>query len=275
MVRIVWLVGLIGFLFCPKAWALNRILVVDSIETSDQLRDEAKEAIKSVLLEHQFADVAQVNLKDQFCITLSCQMDVARQKSAQYLLLVKGMAGGSGYQLSLELRDVTTGRILGSDSKECELCDPKDFAKAAHDRTTLLLTRVQPDIVTAAPPAPPLPNPVQGDTAPDPTRLPPWIERGFWEQPLPVFGFSLAVAGAGALGGGIYLLAIHGNDVCAAGETPPCPNKRNTKTWGVISAGTGAAALLLGSALAIWGQDSPRDVQVLVSPHSIGLGGRF
>jgi hypothetical protein len=279
MVRNVWLVGLISLLFCPSAWATNRILVFDSIETTLQLQNEAREAIKAALMEHQFSEVAFANLKDSSCGTLSCQVDLARQKNVDYLLLLKGMAGGTGYQLFIELRDVTTGRILGSDSKECELCDPKDFSKAARDRTTLVLNRVQQEIEAqkALKPLAPkvVPEPPPSKTASDPTTLPSWIERGFWEQPLPVVGLGLAVAGAGALGFGIYMLAIDGKDVCAAGEKSPCPNKRDSKTWGLIATGTGALGLIVGSALAIWGQDSKSDVQVMVSPNSIGLWGRF
>jgi hypothetical protein len=277
MVRIVWLVGLIALLACPSAWAANRVLVIDSIETIEKLRVEAGEAIKAALSEQQFSDVTFASQADKACSTLACQVGLARQKKVDFLLMVRGMATGTGYQLSLEVRDVATGRILGSDSKECELCDPKEFTKAVRDRTSLVLNRVQQEIdaqEALKPPTPPvLPETPPSKTASDPTTLPAWIERGFWEQPLPVVGLGLAVTGAGVLGFGIYLLAIDGN--CAAGEKSPCPIKRDTKTWGLISAGTGAAALIVGSALAIWGQDSKSDVQVMASHNSIGLWGRF
>lgn len=82
-------------------------------------------------------------------------------------------------------------------------------------------------------------------------------------------GVSLAVAGAAAVGWGIYWIAIDSNN--AGGD-----QQYNTRTPGLIIAGAGAAALAGGAVIFFTGnhQNGP-DVALGLTPSSVLLQGRF
>ena len=50
------------------------------------------------------------------------------------ILEIQGSYVNESYNLRLDLRDGETGRILGSDAKECEICSARDFYRAVKDR---------------------------------------------------------------------------------------------------------------------------------------------
>jgi hypothetical protein len=84
-------------------------------------------------------------------------------------------------------------------------------------------------------------------------------------------GVSLAVAGAAALGWGVYWIAIDGNGTGAARQL------YNTRTPGLILAGAGTAAVIGGAAIFFTGHHHPTDSTVAVglTPSAVLLQGRF
>jgi hypothetical protein len=91
-----------------------------------------------------------------------------------------------------------------------------------------------------------------------------------------MMGVGFGAVGLLAVSFGIYFIAADGNTV----ETSKVnPNKgvivRDTGKWGWSLVGVGAASLLAGSAMVIWGRDDGTNVSVAVGPGSLGLQGKF
>jgi hypothetical protein len=83
-------------------------------------------------------------------------------------------------------------------------------------------------------------------------------------------GISLAVAGAAALGWGIYWIAIDGNSSGTAGLG------YDTRTPGLILAGAGAAAVAAGAVIFFTGDHrTSSGVALGLAPSSVLLQGRF
>jgi hypothetical protein len=135
-------------------------------------------------------------------------------------------------------------------------------------RTTLAIA-LDPIAATAlaAPAAPvataPTPAPLSATVPPahsesSPSSLHTWV------------GVSLAIAGAAALGWGIYWIAVDGNNAGAAEQV------YNTRTPGWILAGAGAAALAGGAVVFFTGHQATESTVALgLTPSSVLLQGRF
>ncbi len=211
-------------------------------DVRQEVRASAEQALRGLGVEVVPQDRVTITLED--CNIPSCLAELGRQAGASHILEIQGSYVSESYNLRLDLRDGETGRILGSDSKECEICSAKDFYRAVRDRTAALWTRVvseQGSASSASLPAasatPALTDPNQGRVVAPPAR------RSFWRQPLPLFGLGLAAGGAVLLGFGGYYLEVDGD--CAV--QPACALKRATAGlgWGLLAGGS--AALLGGS----------------------------
>jgi hypothetical protein len=87
-------------------------------------------------------------------------------------------------------------------------------------------------------------------------------------------GISLAAIGAAAIGWGVTWIVVDGGKACAT--STGCSDVYNTRTWGWVLAGAGAAAVAGGAAIFFTGhQTGGPDVSVGLTPGSVLLQGRF
>jgi len=91
-----------------------------------------------------------------------------------------------------------------------------------------------------------------------------------------MMGVGFGAVGLLAVGFGIYFIAVDGNTVETSTSNPTkAVIVRDTGKWGWSLVGVGAASLLAGSAMVIWGRDDGTNVSVAVGPGSLGLQGKF
>jgi hypothetical protein len=256
------------------AFAQARVVVVDTVQTSSRVKLSVRQAVASALDDLSVAMVPpeDLTLEDSACIHAACYASVAKRTGAKYVLLVQGVANPAGYRLSLDIREGETGRSLGTDGKDCELCSEDQFAPTIKDRVTRLGTRVMKENETSAQGGAPA-----VDTSPskrpgvDVSSIPPW-----WEQPRPMIGLGLGVVGLAALGVGIYYIAVDGN----VSKSSSAGNHqgillRDTSKWGWTLLGVGGVAALAGSSMFVWGRDDGTQAEVVMGPASLGLHGKF
>ena len=261
----------------PKvARAENKVAVVDTVQAVLKLKLNLRQAVASALDDLNVAMVAVEDLtaEDAACADATCFAEVAKRVGASHLLLVQGVANPAGYRLSLDLRDGETGRSLGTDGKDCELCAEDQFAPTVQERVGKLWTRVMQE---HAPPSPAR-HPARMDKVSEPderpgvdtSAIPPW-----WKQPTPMMGVGFAAAGLLAAGFGVYLVAVdgHATEYDKINGAPII--RRDTAKWGWSLLGVGAVSFVAGSAMFIWGRDDGTSVSVAVGPGSLGLQGKF
>jgi hypothetical protein len=260
-----------------RARAEAKVAVVDTVQATLRLKLNIRQAVAGTLDDLTVAMVPMEDLtpEDAACVDSPCFMAVAKRVGATHLLLVQGVANPAGYRLSLDIRDGETGRSLGTDGKDCELCAEDQFAKTVQERVGKLWARVAKD--QAPPPAPTPPPPTQMVAVPQPEERPGVDVSSaptFWQQPTPVMGLGFGALGLLAAGFGVYYIAVDGNAV-----TSNISGKgiilRDTGKWGWSLLGVGVVSLAAGSAMVIWGRDDGTNVSVAVGPRSLGLQGKF
>ena len=267
-------ISLLAALWGGSAAAAPRVVLLEMAGGARDIRQEvrasAEQALRALGVEVVPQNQVRTALDD--CNVPSCLAELGRQAGASHILEIQGSYVNESYNLRLDLRDGETGRILGSDSKECEICSAKDFYRAVRDRTTALWTRVVREQGSASAVSLPAVSPprAQTDFSEGRAASPP-ARRSFWRQPFPLFGVGLVAAGAVLLGFGGYYLAVDGD--CVA--DPPCVSKHATAApgWGLLAGG--GAALLGGVAIMIWGRDEPAGPAISFGPGTISLFGRF
>lgn len=272
--------GLLGRLisllavFCGgSAIAAPRVVLLERAGGAREVRQEVRASAEQALQALGIDVVPQSRVRSTFddCAIPSCLIELGRQVGASHILQIQGSYLNESYHLRLDLRDGETGRILGSDSKECEICSAKDFYRSVRDRSAALWTRVVRDQAGAgAEPVPAGATPVPTDRA-GTNATAPGARRSFWSQPWPLVGLGLAAGGAALLAFGGYYLAVDGN--CAS--QPYCVSRRATAGlgWGLVAGGS--AALLAGVAIVIWGRDDPAAATVSLGPGTVSFAGRF
>jgi hypothetical protein len=87
-------------------------------------------------------------------------------------------------------------------------------------------------------------------------------------------GSGVALAGAAAMGIGLYYLHVDGRAVCKAGEAAPCDFERDTRTFGDVMLASGSGVFLLGAAAFFWGFYSDTTA-VAVTPTGMVVTRRF
>lgn len=273
------LLSVLAAVWAGRAVAAPRVVLLEMAGGAKDIRQEvrasAEQAMRGLGVEVVPQSQVKVSLDD--CNIPSCLAEVGRQAGASHILEIQGSYVNESYNLRLDLRDGGTGRILGSDSKECEICSARDFYRAVKDRSTALWTRVaqeQGKAEAVSPQLMPL-TPARTDlteakAAPAPAKP----GRSFWRQPLPLLGLGLTAGAAVLLGFGSYYLAVDGDPEPSCGGGV-CPFKRSTATpgWGFV--GGGVAALAGGVALLIWGRDDPDGPAISLGPGTVTFHGKF
>jgi hypothetical protein len=117
----------------------------------------------------------------------------------------------------------------------------------------------------APPSAPAKPPPPPAREAPKPPKKSPGLMLG---------GSAAALAGAAAMGVGIYYLHVDGRPLCRPGEIAPCDFQRDTRTFGDAMLAGGSGVFLLGAAAFFWGFYSD-DTGVAVAPTGMVVTRRF
>jgi len=211
------------------------------------------------------------------CSVPSCLAELGRQAGASHILEIQGSYMNESYNLRLDLREGATGRILGSDSKECEICSGKDFYRAIKERTVALWTRVvrEQGSAAASPDASQAPAARPDSSRTGSAQSAQGARRSLWRQPLPLVGLGLALGGVVAMGFGGHYLSVNGDpDPSCAGQDD-CAFTRRTAGlgWGLMAGG--GAALLAGVAIVIWGRDDQAGAALSLGPGTVCLAGKF
>jgi len=269
---------LVGMILLPAAaWAEAKVAVVDTVQATLRLKLSVRQAVAGTLDDLSVAMVPMEDLtpEDAACTDSDCFAAVAKRVGATHLLLVQGVANPAGYRLSLDIRDGETGRSLGTDGKDCELCAEDQFARTVQERVGKLWKRI---VQEQAPPPAPAPPPPPMVAVPQPEERPGvdvTTAPSFWQQPTPVMGLGFGAVGLLAAGFGIYYIAVDGHAVTTDKATGHAIMLRDTGKWGWSLLGVGVVSLAAGSAMVIWGRDDGSNVSVAVGPRSLGLQGKF
>jgi len=202
------------------------------------------------------------------CTTPDCMAERSKRFGATHVLEIQGTYKNESYKLRLDVRATNGGRVLGSESKECEICSARDFLRAIKERTTILWTRIAREQASVVEPSP------QADAVPAPKTVlltPSHAEqrqpRSLWQQPLPLVGLGLMLGGVVAMGFGGYYLAVDGE--------PDGIRVRTTKRLGWELMAGGGGAVLVGTAFVLLGRDSDTSPKVALGPDRILVFGRF
>lgn len=274
---------LVGMALVPKvAWSQTKVAVVDNVQAVLKMKLDVHQAVAAVLddLHVSMIAIEDMTPADAECTDAACFSAVAKRVGATHLLLLQGVANPAGYRLNLDIRSGQTGKSLGTDGKDCELCAEDQFAPTVRERVGKLWNRLvqeqalQPPTAapsTAAPLGSTAANPSPERSGVDTSAIPPW-----WQQTTPLMGVGFSAVGLLAIGFGIYYVAVDGNTV----ESSKMNRNagvilRDTGKWGWRLVGVGAVSLLAGSAMVIWGRDDGTSVSVAVGPGSLGLQGKF
>lgn len=256
------------------ARAQTKVVVLDTIQASLQLKLGVRQAVATALddLSVPMVPLEDVLPEDASCADAACYAGVAKRVGATHLLLVQGVANPAGYRLALDVRDGETGRTLGTDGKDCELCAEDQLVSTVQEKVTSLWVRVMQEQAAAATPAPapvPAPSRMEPVTVTEAPPTPAW-----YEQRTPLLGVGFAALGAISTGFGLYYITQDGKAVerNLNGEGVIL---RDTGKWGWSLTGIGVAAVLAGSAMVIWGRADDSTVSVAVGPQSVALKGRF
>jgi hypothetical protein len=255
------------------AWAGTQVAVIDTVQASAKLKQEVQQTVSNALYGQAVGVVPQESLtaEDVACTKTACFAALAKRVDATYVLLVQGSANPGGYRVALDLRDGATGRSLGTDGKDCELCAEEQFAPTVEERVNQLWTRVMQEQAVAAPVSTvAVPTTAERPGVDTTAVVPPW-----WKQRTPAVGLGFVGAGVLLAAAGIYYLAVDGNSVETNATTGRAIIVRDTAKWGWSLTGVGGASLAAGSAMIIWGRYDGSNVSVAVGPRSLGLQGRF
>jgi hypothetical protein len=266
----------------PASAADAKVGVIDTLRASLTLKLNARQAVAAALDEIGVAMVPMEDMtsEDGDCNQSGCFKVIAKRVGATHLVLVSGVANPAGYRLSLEVRDGKSGRSLGTDGKDCELCAEDQLATTLQERVTKLWKRVvrEEERAEAASGSRRL-KPVVADRSEE--KRPAVQGSSWWTQRTHLMGLGFAAVGLVGIGFGAYYVAVDGKAVEYSANNQPVI-LRDTGKWGWTFLGLGAAALVAGSAMMIWGGDdgggTQRDqsnLQVLVGPGSLGLQGKF
>jgi hypothetical protein len=255
-----------------------KVAVVDTIQASLTLKLNARQAMATALDDLGVAMVPLEDMtpEDAACAESECFATSAKRVGATHVLLLSGVANPAGYRLALDIRDGESGRSLGTDGKDCELCSEDQFATTLQERVNKLWKRVAREDARAKALAGHKMGPVVE------TEEKPVVPRdapSFWSQPTPVMGLGLGVVGLLGIGVGAYYIAVDGNSLEMSHPQDASKSHsilvRDTGKWGWSFLGVGAVSLVAGAAMVIWGRDDGTTISVAVGPRSVGLQGKF
>lgn len=241
-------------------------------EMREKMRAAAEEGLEllGVTVSRQLRDPQK-----EECTTPECMSERSKRFGATHVLEIQGNYNNESYKFRLDVRTTHGDRILGSESKECEICSGRDFLRAIKERTTVLWTRVAREQASVVEPAPVTQSeaPLTAVTPAASTSERPQ-PRSLWQQPLPVLGLGLMLGGVVAMSFGGYYLAVDGEPPSGCGD--PCPREPlKTKRLGWELMAGGGGAVLLGTAFVLLGRDSDTSTRVALGPGRILVSGRF
>ena len=164
------------------AWAQAKVVVLDTIQASLKLKLGVRQAVATALddLSVPMIPLEDVLPEDASCTDATCYTAIAKRVGATHLLLVQGVANPAGYRLSLDVRDGESGRTLGTDGKDCELCAEDWLVPTVQEKVTGLWVRVMQEQSAAAtpPPAPVVPSGMAPVTVTESAPPPRWYRAG-------------------------------------------------------------------------------------------------
>lgn len=277
---------LVGLLLLPAAaFAQAKIAVIDAVQATPKLKAAERQAIATALDDQgvTMLPLDVVTDADAKCGDPACFAATAKRVGASHLLFLQGVANPAGYRLSLDVREGATGRSLGTDGKDCELCAEDQLAPAVKERVSGLLARVLREQASTVPPAAPAPAPAatsaQASVVVPPSDKRPGLDTSavapWYEQRTPIAGLVFTALGAVAIGFGGYYAAVDGNTVEKDKINGAPIILRDTGKWGWSLIGVGAVCVVGGLSAVIWGADDGTSVSVAVNPSSVGLQGKF
>jgi hypothetical protein len=169
-------------------------------------------------------------------------------------------------------------QTLSQDAGVTGALSAREFSKDAGPAEPAAMPQPSADAGAAAPaPAPPPPAKIEAAAAPAVEKGPALPARAKPPKKnlgLMLGGSGVALAGAAAMGIGLYYLHVDGRPVCRAGETAPCDFERDTRTFGDVMLASGSGVLLLGAAAFFWGFYSDTTA-IAVTPTGMVVTRRF
>lgn len=258
------------------------VRIAASAKTSPKAQGRLRLAIERAVTSGGL-ELAPNKLPDRLvrCELPKCAGAIAAATSATHVLDVDAKLEEESFKISVALWDAGTARMLGTDGRDCLICDEQDFVEAAAERTRALLARsfAAPTPVERAPTAvaPPAVSPdastVLVQPAISPTRDA--TESGTWNVPALVGGTGLVIAGLVSVVHGVGLLGVNGDPVCGPSEAAPCDSRYNTRTPGSLFLAAGAVAVIGGGALAWWARPTSPLSRVSLGPTGVAFTGKF
>jgi hypothetical protein len=253
-------------------------LVVIEPSSGSVLSKGAKEhlraAIAEVVMRNGITLVPSSTLPDRLlrCELPGCLPQIAAASGAALVLSVEAQFAKESFKLTIRLWNADEGKLLGSDGRDCPICDEQDLWGSAALLTQGLIERARREpskapvaipLVAAA--APPVSSPAPLSVAPVDPQAPSNHPGPF----VTYSGFALAAAGLAALVVGSYYISVDGDRACSQ-----CARVRDTSKYGWPIAAAGGAALLGGAGLVAW-SFWPDHATVAVGPTSVFVAGRF
>lgn len=217
------------------------------------------------------------------CRDGACVRRIGELLGVRSLVLARIDGEGENTLITLRLHDGRTGEREAEVREVCDLCGEAELS----GRLRLAAQALRPRSLEAR--AENGPPPAAGSaSAPGSAPAPGSGARTRAARAI-VPGILVGAAGAAAIGGGLYLVAIHGRGTCARGDEPvypapgaviryndfggfECRDVYETRTLGIASAGVGAAALAAGVALFVRARHGGRIVEVLPQPGGATIG---
>jgi hypothetical protein len=258
----------------PEASDAKRLLLIEPSFTSQLskgTREHLRKAIAEVVARNGIAMVAASTLPDRLlrCELPGCLPQIAAASGAALVLSVEAQFAQESFKLALKLWNADEGTLLGSDRRNCPICDEQDLWGSAALLAQGLIERVRQEAPKAPPALPavaaPLPPPVQPPSVP----LAPPVPAGPSGGLAAYSGFALAVAGLATLVVGSYYVHVDGDSACSA-----CHEVRDTAKYGWPMVIAGGAALAGGVGLLAW-SFWPEHARVAVGPTGLFVAGRF
>lgn len=246
----------------------GRVVLVESPASrlSANARTHLRAAIAEVVAGRRLRLLGPDALPERLlrCELPACLPQIAAASGASLVVRVEAKYAKESFKLDVQLWNSDEGKLLGSESRDCPICDEQDLWGSAALLVQGLLDRAarpdQPSPAEAAravaPPAPApalATSPVQGSQS---------VAAGY-------AGLGLAVAGLSVLAGGIYYLGVDGRPACTR-----CDWLRDTAKVGLPMTIAGGVAVAVGTGLALWGF-GPRGPSVALWPGGLRLAGRF
>jgi hypothetical protein len=276
--RVAALVALLLGVLAPFAAAAandNRLVILESPGSlvSKNAKERLRASIAKVVEGRGIEVVPQTTLPDKLlrCELPGCLPQIGAASGATYVLRVNARFAKETFKLIVELWHTDDGKRVGSEKRDCPICDEQDLYTAAGDLTRdLLAGALSPPTTeprTATPAVVPVPASPILATPPAPQPLP--------DQPrnaVTYTGLALAVAGLSALVVGAYYISVDGNTAGKAGYV------RDTRKYGLPLAIAGGAALAGGVGLLVWRlwpESASTSATISLGPTGIQMVGRF